>query len=73
MFLTLDEISDLTGYQPQSMSHQCKWLDRHGFPFELSAGGRPKVLRAYVERRLGLASVARKSESEPDFSQWEKR
>ena len=73
MFLTPDEISDLTGYQPQSVSHQCKWLDRHGFPFELSAAGRPKVLRAYVERRLGLASVALKSESEPDFSQGEKR
>jgi hypothetical protein len=73
MFLTPDEISDLTGYQPQSVSHQCKWLDRHGFPFELSAAGRPKVLRVYVERRLGLASVALKSESEPDFSQWEKR
>jgi hypothetical protein len=73
MFLTPDEISELTGSQPQSVSYQCKWLDRHGFPFELSAAGQPKVLRAYVERRFGLASSVQKSESGPDFSQWEQQ
>lgn len=73
MFLTPDEIADLSGYKPQSVAHQCRWLDRHGFPFELSATGRPKVLRSYVERRMGLATQAKKSQCEPDFSKWEDR
>ncbi len=69
MFLTPDELSDLTGYVIPA--YQARWLNRSGYPFELSASGRPKVLRAYVERRLGLSDVKGvQSVSEPDFSRW---
>lgn len=70
MFLSRDELADLTGYT--TPAYQCKWLDRAGYPFETSAAGRPKVLRAYVERRLGLADAVVAAEVEPDFSRWMK-
>ena len=71
MFLTADELTELTGYM--LTSYQVKWLDRHGYAFELSKAGRPKVLRAYVEKRLGLPTVAPVRQAEPDFSRWEGR
>lgn len=71
MFLNRDEVADLTGYVVPA--YQCRWLDRAGYPFETAANGRPKVLRAYVEKRLGLASAVVVSEVEPDFSRWAKK
>ena len=55
VFLTLEEIMELTGYQQQSAQRQ--WLTRHGWYFEVSRGGRPIVGRAYAEQRLGLSSA----------------
>ncbi len=69
-FLTPYEIADLTDLKMPA--YQVKWLDRNGYPFDVSAAGRPKVLRAYIERRHGIASVQKKGESEPDFSRWER-
>jgi hypothetical protein len=52
MFLTDDELTDLTGYQRNSSI--CLWLDRHGYRYEIDARGKPRVLRQVVEVRLGL-------------------
>lgn len=72
MFLTRDELADLTGYVVPA--YQVKWLDRAGYPYALNAAGKPKVLRAYVERRLGLEPTKTRPEpspeTEPDFSKW---
>jgi len=70
MFLTLDELRDLTGYALPA--YQCRWLDRRGYPFETTGNGRPKVLRGYVEKRLGLLTAVTLDETEPDFSRWKK-
>ena len=70
MFLTADDIADLTGYVVPA--YQIKWLDRNGYPFDVSAGGRPKVLRAYIEQRHGVASASQSVQHVPDFSKWEK-
>ena len=70
MFLTAEELADLTGYVVPA--YQVKWLDRAGYPFETAATGRPKVLRGYVERKLGLVGATVASETEPDFSRWKK-
>lgn len=51
MFLTADELAELTGYVQQS--RQIRWLAERRYPFDLAADGRPRVLRSYVERRLG--------------------
>lgn len=50
LFLDSHELATLTDRKrPRG---QIEWLCRNGYPFELSAVGRPKVLREEVERRL---------------------
>lgn len=51
MFLTADEIRELTGYT--RLQAQLRWLDRHAFPYVLGGDGVPKLLRSYVVLRLG--------------------
>ena len=51
MFLTPDELADLTGYQRPRW--QKVWLRDHGYPHEIDGQGRPRVLREFVQRRLG--------------------
>lgn len=51
MFLTHEELIELTGYKRPDK--QREWLRLRAYPFELDARDRPKVLRAAVERRLG--------------------
>lgn len=68
LFLTSDELRELTGYQ---IGHyQARWLDAHGYPFDLTISGKPRVLRSFIEKRLGLASAESLSHTEPDFSFW---
>lgn len=50
MFLTADELADLTDRRRRDA--QCAALTAMGIPFRVSADGRPKVLRAEVERLL---------------------
>jgi hypothetical protein len=54
MFLTRDEIAELTGYKRPSA--QIRWFKAHGWPFEISSLGEPKILRAVVLARLGGSS-----------------
>lgn len=63
MFLNDDELHELTGYELHGW--QRRWLKAHGYAFEVAANGRPVVLRALVERKLGLQSA--KKPKEPDF------
>lgn len=55
IFLTYDEIADLTGYvQP---SAQRRWLQRNGYRFDVRGDGRPVVLRAQVDQRQRIREV----------------
>lgn len=72
MFLTPEELSNLTDYGVGQWSRQRQWLENNGYPFELSSAGRPKVLRAYVEKRLGLTTAKPTARTEPDFSRWKR-
>lgn len=70
LFLTHDEMQELTGYQ---LPHfQALWLIDHGYPFERTNSGKPRVLRAYIQQRLGLGVISDipRSSTEPDFSHW---
>jgi hypothetical protein len=51
MLLTEQDIKELTGRQRPTA--QVRWLKAHGWPFEVDADGRPKVLRAVSVARLG--------------------
>ena len=68
IFLNKLEMVELTGYQVAH--YQARWLKAHGYPFELTASGKPRVLRAYVEKRLGLATDIQLNQTEPDFTHW---
>lgn len=56
MFLTAEELRDLTGYQKPAM--QKKWLAARAWAYEVNAAGHPKVLRALVEKRMGISAAA---------------
>lgn len=68
MFLTEDDLRTLTGYIAPSA--QKRWLTKFEWEFATSGFGRPRVLRAYAEKRLGLESAKPKAQTEPDFSHW---
>lgn len=50
MFLTPDDIADLT--DRKRAPEQIRWLQDHGYRYDVGASGRPKVLLAEVENRL---------------------
>ena len=62
LFLSADEVSDLTGYKLPAK--QAEWLADRRYLHELDANGRPKVLRSHLMARLGGAEL---SEPEPQL------
>lgn len=64
--LTRDELADLTGYKRASA--QRAWLQERAWVFEVDGKGRPKVLRAYAEAKLGGKPQPKRREWKPDFS-----
>ncbi len=64
MFISQDEVAELTGYQQPK--RQAKWLADNGYRFALDATGRPKVLREEVENYL-IGKVKGRSRS-PNFA-----
>lgn len=50
MFLTDDDLQFLTG--AARASGQVEWLRARGWRYELDRDGRPRVARAYMERRM---------------------
>ncbi len=57
MFLTADELRDLTGYRRASA--QVRWLRRNGYRFTVNGLGAPVVAVAEVTRRLVGGSAPR--------------
>lgn len=51
MFLTHEQLHELTGCA--RVKGQIEWLKARRYPFELDSKGRPKVLRACVDAKLG--------------------
>ncbi|GAC1610822.1 MAG: hypothetical protein NVS3B3_20580 [Aquirhabdus sp.] len=51
MFLSKEEIKELTGYA--YASKQIEWLRNHQWKFEVNAQQIPKVARSYCEVRMG--------------------
>ena len=57
MFLTHEEVAELTGYVKSSA--QIKWLKAGRYGFAIDGYGKPKVLRQVVIARLGGAEEKR--------------
>lgn len=58
MFMTPEEVADLTGYQKPSA--QIRWLDAEKFGYVVGGDGQPKVLREVVLSRLGSSKPNKK-------------
>lgn len=56
IFLTPDEIQQLTGYVVPA--YQCRWLTSHRWRFERAVNGRAIVLRQHAEEMLSHAKEA---------------
>lgn len=52
LYLTAQELAELTGYAANQHARMSAWLMRHRWPFERARGGLPRVLRAYHDERL---------------------
>jgi hypothetical protein len=64
LFLTSDELRELTDLRVAKA--QMRWLDKNKYPYEVSAAGKPKVLRSLVLDRLqNISSYTQKTE--PNF------
>ncbi len=66
MFLADADLIALTGYRRPSK--QAEWLRREGFTFRVAADGHPRVLRQHVLGLMGIADIASKRKSAPDFT-----
>lgn len=66
MFLTKEEVHELTGYVRSA--DQRKWLKTRGWKFEISRLGRPVVLRIHVEEMLSLAAKKEPARPEPKLN-----
>jgi hypothetical protein len=67
MFLTADELQELTGRRRPSA--QIKWLRDQSWAFVERADGRPAVSRREAERQLETAGRQRaQTAAEPDFT-----
>lgn len=64
LFLSSEELRELTDLRIAKA--QMRWLDKHKYPYEVSAAGKPKVLRSFVLDRLQNISLYTKK-SEPNF------
>ena len=63
LFLSPDELHDLI-----MPAYQCRWLEKHGYPFETNASGKPKVLRCFLMQKLGMpGSLGAGTSQEPNF------
>ena len=58
MFMTPDEVAELTGYKKPSA--QIKWLTAEKFGFVVGGDGHPKVLREVVLSRLGSTKPSKR-------------
>ena len=64
MFLTKEDLNELTDFK--TAHAQCRWLTEHGYPFDKSASGKPKVLKTYIEQRLNTQAITNQYE-QPNF------
>lgn len=65
LFLTADELKELTDLKiPKA---QIRWLDKHNYPYEIGASGKPKVLRTFVLEKLKTTFPPNTKSNEPNF------
>lgn len=67
LYLTADELAELTGYQPNQFARMRSWLQARKWPFEdPGRSGCPRVLRVYHDQRLSGTLPAPSSSASND-------
>lgn len=66
MFLTTEQLQEMTGYQ--TYSRMVVWLADNGYSFDVRSDGRPNVLLEQVRERQVARGKSGKSKPGPDFS-----
>ena len=54
-FLTIGELAGLVGCKANQRAQMVKWLDANHWRYALDSHGKPKVARAYHDRKMGIA------------------
>ena len=68
--ITEDELSTLTGYEPNQVERQKQWLDRNGVPYTLRRDGRPRTTLSALDDALARTPSAAR---EPNLESLRKR
>lgn len=68
MFLSPEELEQMTECTRRKRSLQIAWLEKHKIPYTRGKKGGINVLRAYVERLHGLKDVDVPRNTEPNLS-----
>lgn len=71
MYLTAEQLSELTGLRPNQRAAIRRWLTSRGWVFTTSATGFPQVLTRYHDGRMmgeiTHAEAAKPAQIEPNF------
>lgn len=65
LFLTSEELKELTDLKVPKA--QIRWLNKHNYPYEVSASGKPKVLRSFLIEKLKTNYKTVTNSHEPNF------
>ncbi|MDR0249987.1 MAG: DUF4224 domain-containing protein [Burkholderiales bacterium] len=57
-YLTADELAELVDCRPNQYAVMSRWLEIHGWRYERSRLGLPKVSRRYHDQRMGVSETA---------------
>ena len=68
MFLTDEEVADLTGYR--QARKQVAMLKMQGVPFYVNAAGHPKVARAIIEQRHAKSQAQAQAKAKEWTPKW---
>ena len=52
-YLTRDELAELVGCSPRSLTCMKRWLDKNRWPHAVNIAGVPQVSREYHDARMG--------------------
>lgn len=75
MYLTAEQLSELTGLRPNQRAAIRRWLTSRGWVFTTSATGFPQVLTRYHDGRMMgqiAASQEQVAEIEPNYGAFSK-
>ncbi len=66
-YLTRDELAELIGCQPRSLTCMKRWLDRNRWPYAVNIAGVPLVAREYHDARMAGAEARATADADDEI------